>query len=180
MFVSKIQLLQSFCKATIICILFYLWQILNLFSNIKGIQKESRFTGSVSVKQAHERQCKDTFNIVLMSSHAKFCILLDSITLKGTSQARNHGVLIDSDMKFNNHLKAVTKFVCYHLQNMARIKSFLSREDKKKLVHAFIFIISLGLHKKSIRQLKLIQNRTKNSEARTLWWYIMTVPTVSS
>lgn len=64
---------------------------------------------------------------------------LDSTSLTVTNQARIFGVIIDSDLNFNNHLKAVAKSAYYQLKNIARIKGFLSREDTEKLVHAFIF-----------------------------------------
>ncbi|MDG2555425.1 reverse transcriptase domain-containing protein, partial [Vibrio parahaemolyticus] len=64
---------------------------------------------------------------------------LDAMTLKPTNQARNLGVVLDSDLNFNSHIKTITKSAYYHLKNIARIKEFLSKQDTEKLVHAFIF-----------------------------------------
>lgn len=90
---------------------------------------------------------------------------LDSIALKTTDKARNLGVVMDSDLNFNSHIKTITRSAYYHLKNIARIKGFLSKEDTEKLVHAYIFSrldycngIFTGLNKKSIKQLQLIQN----------------------
>ena len=90
---------------------------------------------------------------------------LESMTLKPTNQARNLGVVLDSDLNFNSHIKTITKSAYYHLKNIARIKGFLSKEDTEKLVHAFIFSrldycngVLTGMNKKSIRQLQLVQN----------------------
>ena len=90
---------------------------------------------------------------------------LGSMSLTATNQARNLGVIIDSDLNLNSHLKFITKSAYYHLKNIARIKGFLSQQELEKLIHAFIFSrldycngIFTGLNKKSIRQLQLIQN----------------------
>ena len=47
---------------------------------------------------------------------------LDAMTLKPTNQARNLGVVLDSDLNFNSHIKTITKSAYYHLKNIARIK----------------------------------------------------------
>ncbi|XP_032872790.1 uncharacterized protein LOC116970201, partial [Amblyraja radiata] len=90
---------------------------------------------------------------------------LQMVMLKTTNQARNLGVVMDSDLNFNSHIKTVTKSAHYHLKNISRIKGLMSQQDLEKLVHAFIFSrldycnsVFTGLPKKSIRQLQLIQN----------------------
>ena len=90
---------------------------------------------------------------------------LQSVMLKTTNQARNLGVIMDSDLNFNSHIKTITKSAYYHLKNISRIKGLMSQQDLEKLVHAFIFSrldycnsVLSGLPKKSIRQLQLIQN----------------------
>ena len=90
---------------------------------------------------------------------------LHSVMLKTTNQARNLGVIMDSDLNFNSHIKTITKSAYYHLKNISRIKGLMSQQDLEKLVHAFIFSrldycnsVLSGLPKKSIRQLQLIQN----------------------
>ena len=90
---------------------------------------------------------------------------LQSVMLKTTNEARNLGVVMDSDLTFNKHIKTITKSAYFHLKNISRIKSLMSQQDLEKLVHAFIFSrldycngMFTGLTKKSIRQLQLIQN----------------------
>ena len=90
------------------------------------------------------------------NERSKVSAHLGSMSLTAT----NLGVIIDSDLNFNNHLKLITKSANYHLKNIARIKGFLSKQDMEKLIHAFIFSrldycngIFTGLNKKSIRQL---------------------------
>ncbi|KAL0148215.1 hypothetical protein M9458_056447 [Cirrhinus mrigala] len=105
------------------------------------------------------------------------------------NQVRNLGVILESDLSFSSHVKAVTKSAYYHLKNIARIRCFVSSQDLEKLVHAFITSrvdycngLLTGLPKKTIRQLQLIQNaaariltRTRKSEhitpvLRSLHW----------
>ncbi|XP_076578637.1 LOW QUALITY PROTEIN: uncharacterized protein LOC143315073 [Chaetodon auriga] len=99
------------------------------------------------------------------NERSKISAHLNSMSLTKTDKARNLGVIIDSDLNFNNHLKLITKSAYYHLKNITRIKGCLSKEDMEKLVHAFIFGrldycngVFTGLNKKSIRPLQLIQN----------------------
>ncbi len=74
-------------------------------------------------------------------------------------------MILETDLSFSSHVKAVTKSAYYHLKNIAIIRCFVSSLDLVKLVHAFITSrvdycngLLTGLPKKSIRQLQLIQN----------------------
>ncbi len=118
---------------------------------------------------------------------------LDSRGQTTKNQVRNLGVILETDLSFSSHVKAVTKSAYYHLKNIARIRCFVSSQDLEKLVHAFITSrvdycngLLTGLPKKSIRQLQLIQNaaariltRTRKSEhitpvLRSLHWLPVT------
>ena len=95
----------------------------------------------------------------------KVCTQLQSLMLETTNEARNLGVVMDSDLSLNSHIKSITKSAYYHLKNISRIKGFMSQKDLEKLVHAFIFSrldycngVFTGLSKRSIKQLQLIQN----------------------
>ncbi len=113
---------------------------------------------------------------------------LDSRGQTTKNQVKNLGVILETDLSFSSHVKAVTKSY-YHLKNIARIRFFVSSHDLEKLVHAFITSrvdycngLLTGLPKKTIRQLQLIQNaaariltRTRTSEhitpvLRSLRW----------
>ncbi len=118
---------------------------------------------------------------------------LDSRGQTTKNQVRNLGVILETDLCFSSHVKAVTKSAYYHLKNIARIRCFVSSQDLEKLVHAFITSrvdycngLLTGLPKKTIRQLQLIQNaaariltRTRKSEhitpvLRSLHWLPVT------
>ncbi len=107
---------------------------------------------------------------------------LDSRGWTTKNQIKNLGVILETDLIFSSHVKAVNKSAYYHLKNRARIRCFVSSQDLEKLVHAFITSrvdycngLITGLPKKTIRQLQLIRNtaariltRTRKSEHITL------------
>ncbi len=99
---------------------------------------------------------------------------LDSRGQTTKNQVRNLGVILETDLSFSSHVKAVTKSAYYHLKNIARIRCFVSSQDLEKLVHAFITRrvdycngLLTGLPKKTIRQLQLIQNAAARILTRT-------------
>ncbi len=99
---------------------------------------------------------------------------LDSRGQTTKNQVRNLGVILETDLSFSSHVKAVTKSAYYHLKNIARIRCFVSSHDLEKLVHAFITSrvdycngLLTGLPKKTIRQLQLIQNAAARILTRT-------------
>ncbi len=107
---------------------------------------------------------------------------LDSRGQTTKNQSKNLGVILETDLSFSSHVKAVTKSAYYHLKNIAKIWCFVFSQDLEKLVHVFITSrvdyctgLLTGLPKKTIRHLQLIQNaaariltRTRKSE-RKIW-----------
>ncbi len=96
---------------------------------------------------------------------------LDSRGQTTKNQVRNLGVILETDLSFSSHVKAVTKSAYYHLKNIARIRCFVSSQDLEKLVHAFITsrvdYCNVLLPKKTIRELQLIQNAAARILTRT-------------
>ncbi len=84
-------------------------------------------------------------------------------------------MFLETDLSFSSHVKAVTKSAYYHLENITRIRCFVSSQDlEKRVYHAFIASrvdysngLLTGLPKKSIRQLQLIQNTSARIQTRT-------------
>ncbi len=62
---------------------------------------------------------------------------LQSLRFKTTNQARNLGVVVDSDLNFNIRIKIVTKSDYSHFKNIGRIrmKAIVSQQDLEKLLH---------------------------------------------
>ena len=63
---------------------------------------------------------------------------LETLSLKPNNQFRNLGVILDSDLNFNSHIKSITSAAFYHLKNIARIKGIVSKPDLERLIHAFV------------------------------------------
>ncbi len=57
---------------------------------------------------------------------------LDSRGQTTKNQVRNLGVILETDLSFSSHVKAVTKSAYYHLKNIARIRCFVSSQDLEK------------------------------------------------
>ncbi len=55
-----------------------------------------------------------------------------------SSTVKNLGVILDSNLSFENHISNVTKTAFFHLRNIAKLRNMLSVSDAEKLVHAFM------------------------------------------
>ncbi len=52
-----------------------------------------------------------------------------------SSTVKNLGVILDSNLSFENHISNVTKTAFFHLRNIAKLRNMLSVSDAEKLVH---------------------------------------------
>ncbi len=52
-----------------------------------------------------------------------------------SSTVKNLGVILDSNLSFENHISHVTKTAFFHLRNIAKLRNMLSVSDAEKLVH---------------------------------------------
>ncbi len=89
------------------------------------------------------------------------------------STVKNLGVILDSNLSFENHISHVTKTAFFHLRNLeiAKLRNMLSVSDAEKLVHAFMTsrldywnALLGGCPASSINNLHIVQN----SAARVL------------
>ncbi len=62
---------------------------------------------------------------------------LDGCTFT-SSTVQNLGVILDSNLSFENHIFHVTKTAFFHLRNIAKLQNMLTVSDAEKLVHAFM------------------------------------------
>ena len=45
---------------------------------------------------------------------------------------------MDPDLLFEYHIKQITRTAFFHLRNIAKVQTFLSKDDAEKLIHAFV------------------------------------------
>ncbi len=89
---------------------------------------------------------------------------LDGCTVT-SSTVKNLGVILDSNLSFENHISHVTKTAFFHLRNIVKLRNMLSFSDVEKLVHAFMtsrldYCNALlgGCPASSINKLQMVQN----------------------
>ncbi len=82
-----------------------------------------------------------------------------------SSTVRNLGVILDSNLSFENYISNVTKTAFFHLRNIAKPRNVLPVSDAEKLVHAFMtsrldYCNALlgGCPASSINKLQIVQN----------------------
>ncbi|KAI2660988.1 RNA-directed DNA polymerase from mobile element jockey [Labeo rohita] len=91
---------------------------------------------------------------------------LDGCTVTVTSTTvKSLGVILDSNLSFENHISHVTKTAFFHLRNIAKLRNMLPVSDAEKLVHAFMtsrldYCNALlgGCPASSINKLQIVQN----------------------
>lgn len=59
-------------------------------------------------------------------------------SIKPSREARNIGVMFDDTMNFEKQVATICKSAFYHLRNILRIRKYLSVENAKTLIHAFV------------------------------------------
>uniref|UniRef100_A0A8C1ETF6 Reverse transcriptase domain-containing protein n=1 Tax=Cyprinus carpio carpio TaxID=630221 RepID=A0A8C1ETF6_CYPCA len=89
---------------------------------------------------------------------------LDGCTVT-SSTVKDLGVILDSNLSFENHISHVTKTAFFHLRNIAKLRNMLPVRDAEKLVHAFMtsrldYCNALlgGCSASSINKLQVVQN----------------------
>ncbi len=55
-----------------------------------------------------------------------------------SSTVTNLGVVLDSNLSFENHISHVTKTAFFHIRNIDKLRNMLSVSDAEKLVHAIM------------------------------------------
>ena len=82
-----------------------------------------------------------------------------------SSSARNIGVLFDSELSLESHVKQVCRKCYWQLRNLGKLRKFLNRNALERLVHAFITSqidycnsLFVGLPSYLLNRLQRIQN----------------------
>ena len=75
---------------------------------------------------------------ILLSSKKPEIVKADGISLATSSQKKLLGVIIDSELKFENHITELCLKVSKKVNALCRISSFMSLEKRGSLMTAFI------------------------------------------
>jgi len=122
---------------------------------------------------------KDKTELLVIGSKFQTSCDLNGINVsdeyvKSSDCAKNIGVIFDTKMTLEKHIKNTCKSAFYHLRNIAKIRNTLSQEDTETLVHAFISskldycnAILYGLPNYLVDKLQYVQNSAARLVTRT-------------
>ncbi len=98
------------------------------------------------------------------SFHHNFTIQLGTSTITPSKTTRNHGVMIDDQLTFSDHIAKTARSCRYALFNIKKIRPFLSEHASQLLVQTLVLsrldyfnALLAGLPDSSIKPLQLIQ-----------------------
>lgn len=102
---------------------------------------------------------------VLIFAPDKIRQAIGALSSSDCSVVRNLGVIFDQSMCFSSHVKSVVRSCFFHLRNIAKIRSVVSKKEMEMLVHAFISsrldycnVLYTCLNKSSMDKLQVVQN----------------------
>ena len=65
-------------------------------------------------------------------------VRIDGCDITVSKTVKNLGFIFDSQLNFRDHIKYITKTAFYHLSNIAKIRSILTKRNAETLIHAFV------------------------------------------
>lgn len=74
----------------------------------------------------------------LLKKVGDLLLTIDGSTITPSPLVRNLGIILDSTLSFQNHIKSVAKSAFFHLRNISRLRPSLSNSIVEKLIHCFI------------------------------------------
>ena len=102
---------------------------------------------------------------------------VDGCSITPSPEVRNLGVILDSTLSFESHIKSVTKSAFFHLKNISRLRLSLSESVAETLIHSFISsrldycnAILFGLPDTTLDRLQYVQNSAARVLTRTRRW----------
>ena len=98
-------------------------------------------------------------------------IQIGSSTISASTNVRNLGIYLDSNMSMENHIKKVCQSAYFQIRNLSSIRKLLSKDTAEILMHAFVTsrldngnALLNGITEQQLKKLQLVQN----SAARVL------------
>ena len=65
-------------------------------------------------------------------------VLSDDVLISPSSEVRNLGLTMDSDLNFHSHVSDLRKSCFFHLKRLKAIRCIIPMEQLANLIHAFI------------------------------------------
>ncbi|XP_034743250.1 laminin subunit gamma-1 [Etheostoma cragini] len=124
---------------------------------------------------------------LLIGSKSTLCkannptLIIDGTIVSPSPQARNLGVIFDSTLSLEPHIRQVIKTSFFHLRNIAKIRPSLTPSAAERLIHAFVSSrldycnsLLLGISSTSIKRLQLVQNSAARLITCSTSWHHIT------
>ena len=89
------------------------------------------------LKNNHLKAHPGKFHILLSSKKPEI-VSVDGISIAASSHEKLLGVIIDSELKIENHISEICLKVSRKINSLCRISSFMSLEKRRTLMKAFI------------------------------------------
>ncbi len=111
---------------------------------IRGTKAEQMVTeAETGIQMAAVEPERQRTEVLLIGQKNNTQNLLDyNLQLDGcpvtSSTVKNLGVILDSNLSFENPISNVTKTAFFHLRNIVKLRNMLPVSDAEKLVHAFM------------------------------------------
>jgi hypothetical protein len=93
------------------------------------------------------------------------CIKIGTEDVTSSEKARNIGVVFDTTMSLDSHISQITRAAHHHIQNIGKIRKYLTTEAAEIIVHSFVTskldycnALLQGLPKVLIDKLQHVQN----------------------
>ena len=94
-----------------------------------------------------------------------YSLTFGNVEVNACKTARNIGVVFDSTLTMEKHVKNITQSAFMHLKNIWRVRRYLNQKSAETIVHAFITSrldycngLLYGLPKYMIKRLQYVQN----------------------
>ena len=116
--------------------------------------------------------------LVISSRHTSKTPVVSSLCVGHTAvdavpSARNIGLILDNKLTMEDHIKSVCKSSYMHLRNIAQVRTYLTEDATKTLMHSFVIskldnlnALLYGLPDCLLRKLQLVQNQAAKLVAR--------------
>ena len=91
--------------------------------------------------------------------------MVGDIKIDASSAVKSIGAVLDSTLTMESQIAATCKSAWYHLHSISKIKRYLTQEQVKSVIHAYVTSrldqnnsLLVGLPQKHLRRLQMVQN----------------------